>query len=181
MNTNRLVNSTFLLGLFAGIATGSERGGTATDPKVTNQVRRRGNRMKRYISVGILAMLLALGSYSYADDTFSSEQEALNQKIAEMEALITAMEVESDGWKLRTSMQEHARIMGESARLASEMAEAAYANGADCPELTDNREEIRICADPDSIRNSQYRLLVVLLRHVIYRQNIIMEKAGIFK
>tara|TARA_R110001592_G_scaffold118997_1_gene321698 strand:+ start:7520 stop:7933 length:414 start_codon:yes stop_codon:yes gene_type:complete len=137
--------------------------------------------MKRYISVGIIAILLAFVSYTYADATLSSEQDALNQKIAEMEALVTAMEVESDGWKLRSSMQEHAKIMEESARLASEMAEAAYGDGVECPELTESREEIRIFDDPDSIRNSQYRLLVVLLRHVIYRQNIIMEKAGIFK
>tara|TARA_R110001599_G_scaffold353873_1_gene601488 strand:+ start:5849 stop:6388 length:540 start_codon:yes stop_codon:yes gene_type:complete len=179
MNIKRLVASAHVLRCFAGIATASAQAVYASTLKISKQLRPGNIGIKRYISRGIMAILLAFVSFTYADDNFSSEQEALNQKIAAMEALVTAMEVEPDGWKLRSSMQEHAKIMEESARLASEMAEAAY--GVDCPEITENRQGIRICDDPGSIRNSQYRLLVVLLRHVIYRQNIIMEKAGIFK
>ena len=181
MNTNSLVFRMRNSGVFAYIATDSERGIKATSMKMKRQERRRDHGRKRYISLGIAAIFLAFVSYTYADDTFSSEQEALNQRIEEMEALIVAMEEETDGWKLRSSMQEHAKIMEETARLASEMAEATNGDGDSCAKLRANGEDVRVCGDSDSIRNSQYRLLVMLLRHVIYRQNIIMEKAGIFK
>jgi len=137
--------------------------------------------MRLHRSIGFAAILLACAPGIYADETLSDQKEQLDNKILKMETLIATMEGESDGWKLRSSMQEHAQIMEDSASLATKIAEAEYSERANCLEKAANREDFEVCYGPDNIRDSQYRLLVALMRHAIYRQNIIMEKAGIFK
>jgi hypothetical protein len=181
INIEKLFTSMAALHRFADAAPVSGQGVKVTYPKMASQVRRGDNWKSRSIFLGMTVILLIFVSHTYADDSLSGEEKALNQKIAEMETLITTMEAETDGWKLRSSMQEHARIMEESVRLASMMADASSGDSDSCTELVEAREGIMVCEDPDDIRNSQYRLLVVLLRHVVYRQNIIMEKTGIFK
>lgn len=136
--------------------------------------------MKHNILIGVTGLLLSFAIGTYADERPRSLQEALEVKIEEMETLVAEMEGESDGWTLRSTMQTHAKLMDASASLATAIAEAEFGE-EECVKGPGAKGDSDICYVPEAQHNAQFKLLVVLMRHVIRRQNIIMEKTGIFK
>jgi hypothetical protein len=140
-----------------------------------------GIQMRFHLLIGILVCAFFASPLTQADGGLSVLQERMAGKILEMEDLVEEMENESDGWKLRSMMQQHAKIMEESANLASEIAAAEYQEAEHCLKKQHSVEDFKDCSVPAEFQNTQYKLLVVLMRHVIRRQNIIMEKVGIFR
>ncbi len=137
--------------------------------------------MRFHLLIGFVVCAFLASSLTAADEGLSVLQEKMAGKNLEMEDLVEEMEKESDGWKLRSMMQQHAEIMEESATLASEIAAAEYQEAEHCLKTQLSGEDFKDCSVPAEFRNSQYQLLVVLMRHVIRRQNILMEKTGIFR
>jgi len=94
----------------------------------------------------------------------SADIDRLDSNVESMNSLIAAMEVERDEWRKRAAMQEHALLMTESIKLSEELLDA-------CGNGTNDR----FC-NPDS----RHRMTMTLMRHVILRQNVIMERLGLF-
>lgn len=137
--------------------------------------------MKDSILIVLTAFVFLYSLGTFADGDASSFQQNLDLKILEMEALVTEMEQQPDGWELRSIMQKHAQLMEASAQLASEAIEAEYNHGAVCLKRTAGEGTTEACCKSENLQRSWNRLLIVLLRHTIQRQNIILEKTGVFK
>ena len=130
----------------------------------------------------IVSAIIGLALLTGSGWTFSEESslEALERNIASMEQLILSMESSHSEWKVRSEMQSHALLMSESVEITRDLIVPSsddlnqqpgesFIKGAD-----ENYDEI---ADMEL----QIRILNTLLRHAIIRQNIIMERIGLFK
>lgn len=130
--------------------------------------------MKQYIAViSFIVSSFFLNTQAGADGSSSSSKhiENLQQKIIEMEAQLTAMKQSKDPWKLRSGMKDHAIMMKESADLIVELADEKTKNHKSCVE--GNGTTVGTCDE------AEYRLLAILIAHIVNRQNAILERTGI--
>jgi hypothetical protein len=102
----------------------------------------------------------------------------LNAKIEAMNSLLAAMEGEQDEWRIRAAMQEHALLMKESIELSEQLSNASDKGALD-GRLHDVGDQQAL--DEGAIRDIEYRMMMTLMRHVVMRQNILMERLGLFK
>ena len=114
------------------------------------------------------AVVLYLGivsaSFSGAVLPDSAKLDQLGSNFESMNSLIAAMEVEPDEWRIRAAMQEHAVLMNESIKLSEELLDAC-----------ENGTNDGVCSP-----ESGHRMTMTFMRHVILRQNVVMERLGLF-
>jgi hypothetical protein len=103
----------------------------------------------------------------------------LKSKIASMEHLIVSMESKDSEWKVRSDMQQHALLMAESVEITRNL----YGSVSEEPNQGQGTSLMNVTSETtDEIENIdlQLRTLNTLLRHAIIRQNIMMERMGLF-
>jgi hypothetical protein len=133
--------------------------------------------MKLIVGATIGLALLTGSGWTSSEE---SSLEALERNIASMEQLIVSMESSESEWKVRSEMQSHALLMSESVEITRDLfvpssdglnqqPGESFIKGSD-----ENYDEI-------AAMELQIRILNTLLRHAIIRQNIIMERIGLFK
>ena len=128
--------------------------------------------MKQHITVLSLIVIFFLqNTLVLADEPSMNHIESLQLKIIEMETQLTAMRQSKDPWELRSGMKDHANMMKESAELVVELAEAKNKEYKSCTKK--NTPSFGECDQ------AEYRLLAILIAHIVNRQNIILERTGI--
>ena len=125
--------------------------------------------------VGLI--MLASSPWAISEEGISTE---LQSKIASMEQLIVSMESKESEWKVRSDIQQHALLMAGSVEITQNMygsvsEELNQGQGTSLMNVTSGTT--------DELANIdlQLRTLNTLLRHAIIRQNIMMERMGLFK
>ena len=123
-----------------------------------------------------LIMLASSPSAISEEDVFKE----LKSNIASMEQLIVSMESEESEWKVRSDMQQHALLMAESVEITRNL----YGSVSEEPNQGQGTSLMNVTSGTtDELANIdlQLRTLNTLLRHAIIRQNIMMERMGLFK
>lgn len=131
--------------------------------------------MKKIHALYLAIILTALPNVAFSD---TATIQLLDSKIESMNELIVTMEREEDEWQLRAAMQEHALMMKESIILSEQLlgTSTKAACGAS-PGNIDEQDKGRVATS----RDCEYHLMITLMRHVILRQNILMQRLGLFK
>ena len=127
----------------------------------------------------ILVGLIMLASSPWA----ISEEDIIKElmlTIASMEQLIVSMESKESEWKVRSDMQQHALLMAESVEITQNL----YGSVSEEPNQgqgTSLKDVTSVTTDEFANIDLQLRTLNTLLRHAIIRQNVMMERMGLFK
>jgi hypothetical protein len=107
--------------------------------------------------------------------------ELLESKIASMESLTESLESTATEWQIRSAMQKHTLLMMESVEISEQLfysdlesIDLKERGGASSTPVDNQDDEI-------VIEELQLRTLSTLMRHVVIRQNIMMERMVLFK
>lgn len=135
--------------------------------------------MKAKLFVTLLFVSIAAISSASAEVTMHEHKTKMESNIHDMDRLIVDMSKEGDAWVIRSKMKEHALLMNKGISFLEQMADAKKAENIDCIEREEFGEDSESCYEVESHSDIKYRLMTVLVKHVIERQNIILEKMGI--
>ncbi len=126
--------------------------------------------------------IFVISTNVFAENHMGDHQEKMNVSIEKMEHHLDEMKIETDGWKLRAGMIRHAGMMEEAMTLANDMVIETRRKNEKC--IKDEKTlpaGDETCYQIESHEETQQRLTVILLRHVIDRQNIILRNLGILQ
>ena len=126
----------------------------------------------------LFALLLAFSNSVLSDE---STENRLVSNLEEMESLMLNMTAEKDEWQIRASMQRHALLMLESVELSGKLfaPNTPEQNSVNEQERADG--PVRTVGVKYDSNELKIRWLTTLMRHVVLRQNIMMERFGLFK
>ena len=127
-----------------------------------------------------LGVMLAISFGANAEQSKNDHQKMMINNITKMELLLSGMENQKDGWELRSSMIKHAKLMEDSAALMESMEGVEALSSERCE--GDNKLEpsaSETCDKPGSHADVQQRMMLVLIQHLLIRQNIILRNIGI--
>lgn len=135
--------------------------------------------MKTLSLIKVLVIYLSFIGLIHAQSSTHDHKVKMKENVSNMESLISSMENETDGWTLRSNMQVHAELMENGVKLAEEMAKAKRRENKGCLKREAGNADGETCNEEETQLDVQYRQMVVLMKHVIKRQNIILSKLGI--
>ncbi len=128
------------------------------------------------------SVIFAISTNAFSANHMGGHQKKMNVSIEKMEHHLDEMKVETDGWKLRAGMIRHAAMMEEAMTLANDMVIETRHKNEKCIKAEKALPAgDETCYQIESHEETQQRLTVILLRHVIDRQNIILRNLGILQ
>ena len=128
----------------------------------------------------VTCVFILFGNNAIADTSMHNHQEKMMKNIDEMQNVISLMEKENDGWKIRELMKQHTEMMNVAIKLSNDMILENRRQNEKCIEEEKSLAAgDETCYPGETHHQTQQRLIVTLLTHVVDRQNIILDKMGL--
>jgi hypothetical protein len=135
--------------------------------------------MKKNIIVLLILSLITVTAFA-GEISMHNHKEMMQKNMTEMKELIAEMNNEIDGLKLTAVMKKHSELMMKAITLNNEMIDARKRSNEECIQRERNAaiSGDETCYEVETHSDVQQRLIVMMLTHLIERQNFIMERAS---
>ena len=133
-------------------------------------------------NIACLIVLSITANFALADQLGNGHQDKMQKHILKMEQILGELQKESNLKERRDLMTRHAEFMEVSISLEQDMINRTLAEHQECLE----REKgvpagDETCYSAETHADTRDKLMFVLIRHLIERQNMLMKSAGMIR